>query len=204
MPEAFTLLPDEELMSLLQRGSDAAFTQLVRRYKDSLTNFVYRNLGELDRTNDVVQETFVRVYHYRASFARGTRFATWLYQITRNAMRTELRRGAWIRDNHVRPDLESEGELNGWESYNSDDPLPDDELEGSMTYQAVQQALLSINPSYREVVVLRDIQQMSYEEIAEITGLESGTVKSRINRGRAQLQKLLRPIYYADKGTSRS
>jgi len=195
-------LSDEELIKRFQRGDEAAFTQLVRRFKDPLTNYVYRFLGEIDRANDVVQETFLRVYHYRHAYSRDAKFATWIYKVASNLTKTELRREYLLRRYMVQGiSTDSEDDWQGWNVHDPDSP-PDSQVDSSLKQRLVQQALMQISPAYREVVILRDIQQMSYEEITEITGLGIGTVKSRINRGRAQLQKLLRNIYQDEQELS--
>lgn len=191
-------LSDEELIKLFQRGEEQAFTMLVRRFKDPLTNYVYRFLGEIDRANDVVQETFLRLYHYRHAYSRDAKFATWLYKIASNITKTELRR-EYLQRRYVVQGISSDNdeEWQSWDILDTDMP-PDTQVDTSMKMRLVQKALMQISPTYREVVILRDIQQMSYEEITDITGLGLGTVKSRINRGRAQLQKLLRDVYQED------
>ena len=191
-------------MKRFQRGDEVAFTQLVRRFKDPLTNYVYRFLGELDRANDVVQETFLRLYHYRHAYSRDAKFATWLYKVASNITKTELRREYMLRRYVVHGiSNDSDDEWGGWDIHDPES-TPDTQVDSTMKMRLVQQALMQISPAYREAVILRDIQQMSYEEITEITGLGLGTVKSRINRGRAQLQKLLRNIYQEDRELSHS
>ena len=196
--EILSLLPDEELIKRFQRGDEQAFTQLVNRFKDPLTNYVYRFLGELDRANDVVQETFLRLYHYRHAYTRDAKFATWLYKVASNVTKSELRR-EYVSRRYLVHGISGEGD-NEWEGDEFLDPdlTPEAQVDSSLKMRLVQQALMQISAAYREVVILRDIQQMSYEEITEITGLGLGTVKSRINRGRAQLQTLLRDIYQED------
>jgi len=195
-------LSDEELIKRFQRGEEDAFTMLVRRFKDPLTNYVYRFLGEIDQANDVVQETFLRLYHYRHAYSRDAKFATWLYKVASNITKTELRREYMRRRYMVQGiSTDNDDEWQNWDVLDTDTP-PDAQVDTSMKMRLVQQALMRISPPYREVVILRDIQQMSYEEITEITGLGLGTVKSRINRGRAQLQKLLRDVYQEDEELS--
>ncbi len=202
--ELLSLLTDEELIKRFQRGDEDAFTQLVRRFKDPLTNYVYRFLGELDRANDVVQETFLRLYHYRHAYTRDAKFATWLYKVASNITKTELRREYVSRRYLVHGiSSDNDGEW-GTDEFLDRDSTPDTQVDSTMKMRLVQQALMQISAAYREVVILRDIQQMSYEEITEITGLGLGTVKSRINRGRAQLQKLLRGIYQEDGDVAHS
>jgi RNA polymerase sigma-70 factor (ECF subfamily) len=196
--EILSLLPDEELIKRFQRGDEQAFTQLVHRFKDPLTNYVYRFLGELDRANDVVQETFLRLYHYRHAYTRDAKFATWLYKVASNVTKSELRR-EYVSRRYLVHGISADSD-NEWEGDEFLDPdlTPEAQVDSSLKMRLVQQALMQISAAYREVVILRDIQQMSYEEITEITGLGLGTVKSRINRGRAQLQTLLRDIYQED------
>lgn len=202
--ELLSPLSDEELIKRFQRGDEDAFTQLVRRFKDPLTNYVYRFLGELDRANDVVQETFLRLYHYRQAYTRDAKFATWLYKVASNITKTELRR-EYVSRRYLVHGISSEPD-GEWASdeFLDRDSTPDTQVDSTLKMRLVQQALMQISAPYREVVILRDIQQMSYEEITEITGLGLGTVKSRINRGRAQLQKLLRDIYQEDGDVAHS
>jgi RNA polymerase sigma-70 factor (ECF subfamily) len=194
----FSALSDEDLFRLFQQGEEQAFVHLVRRYKHRLTNFVYRHLGEMDEAADIVQEAFVRVYSHRDAYHTGAKFTTWLYRIALNLATSELRRQTRrrrsLKDGLLSGFAVREGEI---------DPLdhsrrPDNFTESILTFELVQKALLEISPPLREVIILREIENMSYEEIVEITGVELGTVKSRINRARAQLQKLLRDVYRED------
>ena len=165
---------------------------------------VAERLGEVDRANDVVQETFLRLYHYRQAYTRDAKFATWLYKVASNITKTELRREYVSRRYLVHGiSTDSDGEWSS-DEFLDRDSTPDLQVDTTLKMRLVQQALMQISAAYREVVILRDIQQMSYEEITEITGLGLGTVKSRINRGRAQLQKLLRGIYQEDGDVAHS
>jgi RNA polymerase sigma-70 factor (ECF subfamily) len=198
-PELISTLSDEELIIRFQGEEEEAFVVLVRRFKDPLTNYVYRFVGELDEANDIVQETFLRVYKHRHSYNQVGKFSTWLYTIASNLAKSELRRGG-RRHSHSISDIYANSAGNDREWDVMDPELtPDSQVDATIKLRMVQQALMRISATYREVVILRDIQNMTYEEIAEITGLELGTVKSRINRGRAQLQELLRDIYQEDR-----
>lgn len=183
---------DEELMASFQEGSEDAFNEIVARFRDPLMNFVFRFLGNYDDSVDVVQETFVRVYRKRDMYRPIARFSTWIYTIASNLAKTELRRRGlrnWLSLSQLRGSSEQEFDLPD-ERYS-----PEKAAESALVEGIIQKALLSIPQKYREVVILRDIQELSYEEISKITGLSLGTVKSRINRGRTQLQELLRDIY---------
>lgn len=192
--ESVSQYDDARLIKLVQQGREDAFVVLMRRYKEPIINFAYRFLGNHDDAIDVAQETFVRLFRYAGTYMGEVKFSTWLYTIASNLAKTELAK--YWRKNSVafsRLSKDDEGAAE-WdvadESY-----LPDATVDASIIAQKVQAALMRISPSYREVVVLRDIQQLSYEEIAEITQIEIGTVKSRINRGRAQLQEQLKEVY---------
>jgi RNA polymerase sigma factor (sigma-70 family) len=186
-------LSDEELIIEFQKNDNVkAFEILVQRYKNLLTNYVYRFIGDYEGCVDIVQETMIKVYRYKDSYNAVAKFSTWIYTIAGNLARTEYQR----RKRRNIFSINSYGEDKN-ETYDIPDESyrPDIITDSGIKNKIIQDALLKISKSYREVVILRDIQEMSYEEIAEITGLNVGTVKSRINRGRAQLQKLLKDIY---------
>lgn len=186
-------LSDEELIIEFQRNNDVkTFEILVQRYKNPLTNYVYRFVGDYEACVDIVQETMIKVYRYKDSYNNVAKFSTWIYTIAGNLARTEYQR----RKRRNIFSINSYGEDKN-ETFDIPDESyrPDVITDSGIKDKIIQDALLKISKAYREVVILRDIQEMSYEEIAEITGLNVGTVKSKINRGRAQLQKLLKDIY---------
>ncbi len=186
-------LSDEELIKEFQDNNTLeAYEILVKRFKDPLMNFVYRFLGDRDITTDIVQDTMIKFYLKKDSYQSIAKFSTWIYTIAGNLSKNELKR------RNRRTIL----------SISNDDPddytlqiedkkfvAPDRAADSSMKAEIIQKALLKVKPIYREVVILRDIEGMSYDEIADMTDLSIGTVKSRINRGRAHLQKLLKHIY---------
>jgi RNA polymerase sigma-70 factor (ECF subfamily) len=183
---------DEELIAEFQQNDTLkAFEILVQRYKNPLTNFVYRFLGDYEACVDVVQETMIKFYRNKDSYKSIAKFSTWIYTIAGNLARTEYQR----RRRRQIFSINSYGEEK--ESYEIPDERyrPDVMTDSGIKDKIIQDALLKISKAYREAVILRDIQDLSYEEIAEIMGITVGTVKSRINRGRAQLQKLLKDIY---------
>jgi RNA polymerase sigma-70 factor, ECF subfamily len=184
---------DEELiLEFQQNNTEAAFEILVDRFKNPLTNFVFRFLGDYEACVDVVQETFIKVYRYKDSYNSIAKFSTWIYTIAGNLARTEYQK----RKRRKYFSINAYGEDKN-ETYDIPDESyrPDVITDSGIKDEIIQKALLKVSDAYREVVVLRDIQELSYEEISEITGITVGTVKSRINRGRAQLQKMLKDIY---------
>ena len=185
-------LSDEELIAEFQQNNTLqAFEILVYRYKNPLTNFVFRFLGDYESCTDVVQEIMIKFYKNKDSYKSIAKFSTWIYTIAGNLAKTEYKR----RRRRQIFSINSYGEEK--ENYEIPDESyrPDIMTDSGIKDQIIQKALLKISTAYREAVILRDIQELSYEEIAEIMGIEAGTVKSRINRGRAQLQKLLKNIY---------
>ena len=185
-------LKDEELIKEFQDNNTlAAYEILVKRYKDPLMNFVYRFVGDRDVCTDIVQETMIKFYLNKDSYKSFAKFSTWIYTIAGNLAKNELKR-------RRRRNLLSIHNNDDEKSFQIEDKsflAPDKATDSEIKNVIIQKALLKVKPVYREVVILRDIQDLSYEEISEITGLAIGTVKSRINRGRAHLQKLLKNIY---------
>jgi len=183
---------DEALIKELQDSNNIeCYNLLVKRYKDPLMNFVFRFVGDRDVCTDIVQDTMIKFYLKRDSYKSVAKFSTWIYTIAGNLAKNELkrrnRRKIYSISNHD-DDMQIQIED---KKFVSPDRLADNKIKNEM----VQRALLKVKPVYREVVILRDLQEFSYDEIAELTGLTIGTVKSRINRGRKQLQKLLKNIY---------
>lgn len=194
-------ITDETLVTEFLGGDERAFVELMRRYKQPIITFVYRFLGNYEDACDIAQETFVRLYRFANSYQGEVKFSTWLYTIAGNLARTELKK---YRRKYGTSMQQAFGIGEDAETWDVPDETyrPDDRVDTNTITQEVQKALMRVSPSYREMVILRDVQQMSYEEIAEITKTELGTVKSRINRGRAQLQEQLKGLYDELFGTT--
>ena len=192
-PTAVHEKSDEELIREFQDGNDAAFTLLVGRYKDHLINYIYRYVGDSDEADDILQEVFVRVYHKKKTYRPIAKFSTWIYTIAANLCKTELRR----RGRHFFLSLSKGKSGTDERMYEIPDSryLSDSDAERLSDHEMIQNALMKLPAKYREVIILSDLQELTYEEISEITGLNIGTVKSRLNRGRARLQKLLKDIF---------
>ncbi|AFN74972.1 RNA polymerase sigma-E factor [Melioribacter roseus P3M-2] len=185
-------LTDEELIKRFQETNDLeAYQILVKRYKDPLMNFVYRFVGDRDVCSDIVQDTMIKFYLNKDSYREFAKFSTWIYTIAGNLAKNELkrrRRRSILSLTNSDEDKQIQVED---KSFLPPDRITDSQIKNDI----IQKALMKIKPVYRQMVILRDIQGLSYEEIAEITNVSLGTVKSRINRGRNQLQKLLKNIY---------
>lgn len=188
MTEHFRL-SDEELMLRFQSDDNLAFDELVRRYKQPLANYIFRFLSDYDDSLDIVQDTFVRVYQNKENYKTIAKFSTWLYTIASNLAKTKLRRSKRFKlfSGNVYKTKDEEYEV----EYPDNDPTPEENTDRKMRAFLVQKALDRLSDHYKEVVILRDIMELSYEEISKITKLPEGTVKSRINRGRSILKGYL-------------
>ena len=184
-------LSDHELLIATRDGDETAFQELVRRYRNPITNFIYRMLDDYDKAVDLAQETFVRVFtsaeRYRADFS----FSTYIYRIASNLAITELRQrrrrrlipllSLFTNDDGEQVELDLPDER----------PLQDTTLIEDERRRAVARAITSLPEKYRVALVLRDVEGLSYERITEILSLSEGTVKSRINRARNLLKDKL-------------
>jgi RNA polymerase sigma-70 factor (ECF subfamily) len=183
---------DEELILEFQENDTIkAYELLVQRYKNPLINYVYRFLGDYEECVDIVQDTMIKVYRKKDSYKAIAKFSTWIYTIAGNLARTEYQRRKRrnvFSINSIREDDETF-------DIPDESMRPDVMTDSGIKNEIIQKALLKVSAAYREMIILRDIQELSYEEIAEVTGVAVGTVKSRINRGRVRLQKMLKGIY---------
>ena len=192
MNKRLTALTDEEIIKEFQdHNTIEAYEILVSRFKDPLTNYVYRFLGDRDICTDIVQDTMIKFYLHKDSYKSFAKFSTWIYTIAGNLARNELKR----RKRRVIFSLNNDDDDKKIQIEDSSFVSPERSTDSQIKGEIIQKALLKVKPVYREVAILRDIDGLSYEEIAEITNLSIGTVKSRINRGRKHLQELLKNIY---------
>ena len=165
---------------------------LVQRYRIPLYNFVFRFVGDRETAEDVVQETFLRCLRHSHQFPAIEQVSTWLYTIAGNLAKTELRRRKrwhWIP---IGPSEEEERSV----FYEPVDggQLPGEQTDTHQVKDTVVEAIHQLPDEFREAVLLRDLNGLSYEEIAKIINCPVGTVKSRVNRGRLRLQKTLRNL----------
>ncbi|MEX2601965.1 MAG: sigma-70 family RNA polymerase sigma factor [Balneolaceae bacterium] len=185
----YSQLSDEDLMELFQGGTVRAFNILVSRYKDRLHNFLYRYTRNHQDCEDLVQETFLRVHRSRQSYTRIARFSTWMYTIALNLAKSLYKKKQRM---HTLSIHEDPGDPDSMEMHIEDSGILQDEiLHQKLCVEELEKALEKLNDEFKEAIILRDIQELTYEEISEITGTPMGTVKSRINRGRVQLQEIL-------------
>ncbi|MCK4753703.1 MAG: sigma-70 family RNA polymerase sigma factor [Calditrichia bacterium] len=176
---------DEELIARFQNGDAYAFDLLVHRYKDPLLNFIFRFLSDLVESEDIVQETFYRVYKNKHYYKEVAKFSTWIYTIAGNLAKTELRRRKRRKVFSIHKETAAEKELE-LPDLKSD---PEKEVNTVITEKIIQKSINSLPQKFKQVIVLRDIQGFSYEEISSIIKVPLGTVKSRVNRARLKLQE---------------
>jgi RNA polymerase sigma-70 factor (ECF subfamily) len=189
---------DEEAVDRVLAGDRDAFAVLVERHGPRIHAAVLRMVGNHEAANDLAQETFLRAYAALRTFRRGAAFSTWLYAIAINQVRTEFRRRKSVKGRAMLSlDARADGPGDDPDDRPGDPPGgapgPAEEAERREDAARVHAALARLDDEYREAVVLRDLEGLSYEEIAEATGVPPGTVRSRIHRGRAALKGLLAP-----------
>ncbi len=181
-------IPDKDLLSAVIEGDLDSFDVLVDRYKNRLMNFVFRFVKDYDVSEDIVQETFLRVFRKRRDYKAIANFSTWIFTIAGNLAKSELRRRKRWRFLSI--DAANEGE----KSFELPDTgrKPDRNAAIRMFDESIQEAIDSLKDKYKEALILRDIEGLSYQQIAEIMEVPVGTVKSRVNRARMKLQKKLK------------
>ncbi|MGD9034471.1 MAG: sigma-70 family RNA polymerase sigma factor [Desulfobacteraceae bacterium] len=177
-------------------GDKAAFDNLVLKHKDRLFSLCYRLLGDYEEANDSAQETFIKVYRSLKKFRLESAFSTWLYRIAVNTCKNKLKSSAFRQKRKMVP-LEnpiSANRSSPSREIQDDSQCPAMALENKERMRVIQEAINALPEEQREVVTLRDIEGFSYEEVAEITGFNLGTVKSRLARARLSLRKTLRSV----------
>lgn len=184
-------ISDEQLIAKFQLGDLQAYDILVHRYKDQLLNFVYRFVGNRTDAEDIVQETFLRVYKNKHMYKEIAKFSTWVYTIAGNLAKTELRRRKRHKIFSVSNFVNEERDYDIPDS----DPSPEKKVDSAIQEGIIQKAIEKLPVKFKEVIILRDIQGFAYEEISQILSIPLGTVKSRVNRGRLKLQEDLRFLY---------
>jgi RNA polymerase sigma-70 factor (ECF subfamily) len=184
---------DEDLMARAADEDERAFTELVRRYQARVTNLISRVLNDRVSSDDLAQEVFVRVFVHRRNYRRGSKFSTWLFTIAANLAKNEIRRRVRRRNWFS---LDALQEMLGDGTMQLADPAEgqDTTLQRSQLQQSVGRAIAAVPEKYRIALVLRDIEGLAYEEIAEVLGIPGGTVRSRINRARGMLKRKLQPL----------
>lgn len=179
-------LSDEKLILRFQEGDINAYNELVKRYKDRLLNFVFRYFNNREQAEDVVQDTLIKLYTHASYYKNIAKFSTWIFTIAKNNALTELRKNKrkqtdslWTEDGKVI-------------DINSNDQSLEIKVQNEIAIDQLNKFLDEIPENFRMAVVLRDFQELSYDEISKILEIPIGTIKSRINRGRIQLAEKMK------------
>ncbi len=187
-------LTDEELVSSHLQGRPGTFQHLYDRYRDRLVHFIIRKTGDSDRAQDLVQEAFIRVTRHLHRFDTSKKFSTWIYTIASNLSKNELR-------NRSRSPLVLFQKLEkSWDEdhrplqFEDSRMRPDDMYRKRYLRRIVEQTVQELPEHHRLVFRLRELEGKSYEEIAEITGVNLGTVKSRLHRARNSFAQRIEPL----------
>jgi RNA polymerase sigma-70 factor, ECF subfamily len=191
---------EAELVTELQGGSGAAFDWLVTHYSGPVYGLVAGMVSESCDAADITQDVFLKAFRGIRGFRRGSSLKTWLYRI---AIREALNHRRWLWRHHREQDSIDVQAGNGHATLEIEDAssTPFDQAASHEVQQAVQQALLKVPEVFRSAVILRDLEGMSYEEVAEVLTVTVGTVKSRILRGRRMLREILDPVLRNPHGT---
>jgi RNA polymerase sigma-70 factor (ECF subfamily) len=185
-------LRDEELIQLVQQGQRRAFDEVVGRYKGRLYSFIMRMVKEPGLAEELTQETLIRVYLHADKYREIARFSTWVFTIATNLVRNRMRQQSRLpRLLSLNPTPDEDEVL-----LDPPDPRtdPSRELEGEELGRLINEATARIPEKYRIPFLLREVEELSYEEIQQVTGLKLGTVRSRINRARTRFRQNIRPL----------
>ncbi|MCW5961683.1 MAG: sigma-70 family RNA polymerase sigma factor [Pyrinomonadaceae bacterium] len=179
-------LTDVELIEKAISGREAGFEELVNRYQRQITSYVYRMLNNYDASLDVTQEVFIKVYNSLEKYSSDYKFSTWLYRIAHNAAIDHMRRNSVSQQS-----LDVETKDGTFQiQIESQQPNPEQLRERSEWRTEIESVVRCLPSVYRELIVLRHGQDLSYDEIAEVTGLPLGTVKNRLFRAREMMREI--------------
>ncbi len=179
-------LSDEKLIALFQSGDINAYNELVERYKERLFNFVLRYFNNKEQAEDVVQDTLIKLYTHASYYKNVAKFSTWIFTIAKNNALTELRKNKRKRTESLWTEDGNPLDIN------SKEQSLDQKTHNEFAINQLNKFLDEIPENFRMAVVLRDFQELSYDEISKILEIPIGTIKSRINRGRIQLAEKMK------------
>ncbi len=183
-------IDESKLIKRLKKRDERAFATMVQLYQNRVFGLVFRMLGDRAEAEDLAQEVFVTVFKSIDSFRGDSKFSTWLYRIATNHCKNRIK--YLQRRHHKRTkDIDDTNETEFTSPLTPRSSRPDEMAGARQLERIIQQSLAELDEEHRVVIILRDIDHLSYTEIAEITGLAEGTVKSRIFRGRASLRALV-------------
>lgn len=188
-------LSDHALLEATRTGDETAFAEIVNRYKNQITNFLFRILGDYEEAVDLAQETFIRVYCAVERYHAGYAFSTYIYRIASNLAISELRKRKRRRLVSL-SDLFGDTDETATEFQPPDKAqLQDANLADAQLQEIVARAIATLPEKYRLPLILRDVEDSTYEQIAQILNTNEGTIKSRISRGRNMLREKLKNYF---------
>src|SRR5882757_1919866 len=182
---------ERKFIERLAGRDERAFNELVELYEARVFRLLLRMLGRRDEAEDMAQEVFVQIFKAVATFRGDSKLSTWIYRVSVNLCKNRMK---YLSRRHTdgEDELEPVAERAPLDEAKGvtfgDVPLPDRLVEGYQMERVVQICIAELEPAFREVLILRDVEDLSYEELSEITGLPDGTVKSRLHRARAMLK----------------
>ena len=181
-------MDEKRLIQQAAAGDAAAFEKLVLRYQTQVYSLAYRMVGNEADAQDLAQEAFVRAWRALDSFQFSSQFSTWLYRLTSNICIDFLR--SQKKRKHISLTVLQDDEQQQWDMPDHR-PLPEEQMIVTQEREALAKAIAALDPEYRQVLILRIVNDCSYQQISEIMGIREGTVKSRLSRAREQLRKKL-------------
>jgi RNA polymerase sigma-70 factor (ECF subfamily) len=187
---------DHDLLEATKNGDESSFAELVSRYQNQITNYIYRLLNDYEEAVDLAQETFVRVYFAAGRYHTHFAFSTYIYRIATNLAISEMRRRKRRKLMSLTGLFQNE-EADSDKEFDLPDEeiLPDAALLEKERGEVISRAIASLPEKYRLPLVLREVEEKSYEEVAEILDLSQGTLKSRLSRGRGLLREKLKGYF---------
>ena len=178
---------DRDLVATAAAGVEGSFEELVRRYQRPISAYVYRMIGDYESALDLTQEIFIKVYGSLARYRPEFKFSTWIYKIAHNSAVDHLRRNGGRERSIVTGSDADQYDM----PIESDSLTPEQESEREERRVEIETIVKSLPPAYRELIVLRHSQDLTYEEIVDVTGLPLGTVKNRLFRARELMRQIL-------------
>lgn len=186
---SFENLSDHELIEATKNGDKDAFAEIVSRYQNPLTNYIYRMLNDYEEAVDLAQESFVRVFFAIERYHSDYAFSTYIYRIATNLAISEIRKRKRRKVFSLTGLFQAEGNEEIEFQPMDEKPLPEDSLINDEQRKVIEKAIVALPEKYRAAIVLREVEGKTYDEVATILGLGLGTTKSRISRGRGILRE---------------
>jgi RNA polymerase sigma-70 factor (ECF subfamily) len=199
MPDGY----EDKLVERLKRRDEAAFNELIELYQAKIFRLVFRMIGDRGEAEELAQDVFVTVFKSIDGFRGDSKLSTWLYRVASNHCKNRIKylgRRAQSSKKEFDEVADRDAIESGTMSTSAQVPRPDELMQARQMEGFIRRALAELDDEQRELVVLRDIENMTYEDIQNVTGLAEGTVKSRLHRARQALQKRVFELSKSDKG----